>query len=211
MDLSFPRGNSVNDGIELEVCSLHYTSVDEACKRVVEYGRGAILAKFDVMGAFRTIPIHPEDRWLLGMRWNSLIYVDKVLPFGLRSALRLYNAVADAMLWVLMKMGGMDAIHYLDNFLLFGAPGSLQCAEALKKALDTCVCLGVPMAPKKTEGPSTKLVFLGIELDTVSLTLSLPQEKLEHLRGRSESGNAGSAALRESCCPLLASCNMRVA
>ena len=38
------------------------------------------------------------------------------------------------------------------------------------------------MAPKKTEGPSTKLVFLGIELDTVSLTLSLPQEKLERLR-----------------------------
>ena len=96
-------------------------------------------------------------------------------------------------------------IHYLDDFLLFGAPGSLQCAESLKKALDTCVSLGVPVAPKKTEGPSTKLVFLGIVLDT---TLSLPQEKLERLR---ESGNGGSAALRESWCPLLASCNMRVA
>ena len=53
---------------------------------------------------------------------------------------------------------------------------------SVKKALDTCVSLGVPVAPKKTEGPSTKLVFLGIELDTVSLTLSLPQEKLERLR-----------------------------
>ena len=103
------------------------------------------------------------------MRWNGLIYVDKVLPFGLRSAPKLYNAVADAMLWVLMKMGGMDAIHYLDDFLLFGAPGSLQCAEVLEKALETCVRLGVPVAPKKTEGPSTKLVFLGNELDTVSL------------------------------------------
>ena len=35
VDLSFPRGCSVNDAIEPEVCSLHYTSVDEACKRVV--------------------------------------------------------------------------------------------------------------------------------------------------------------------------------
>ena len=47
VDLSFVIG-----GVEPEVCSLHYTSVDEACRRVVAYGRGAILAKFDVMGAF---------------------------------------------------------------------------------------------------------------------------------------------------------------
>ncbi len=39
----------------------------------------------------------------------------------------------------------------------------------------------MPIAPAKTEGPATKLIFLGIELDTVSLTMSLPQEKLEHL------------------------------
>ena len=30
VDLSFPRGCSVNDAIEPEVCSLYYTSVDEA-------------------------------------------------------------------------------------------------------------------------------------------------------------------------------------
>ena len=37
VDLSFPRGCSVNDAIEPEVCSLHDTSVDEACKRVVAW------------------------------------------------------------------------------------------------------------------------------------------------------------------------------
>ena len=42
VDLSFPRGNSVNDGIEPGICSLRYTSVDEACKRVVARGRGII-------------------------------------------------------------------------------------------------------------------------------------------------------------------------
>ena len=45
MDLSYPRGASVNDGIEPEVCSVHYTSVDAACRKVVALGRGAILAK----------------------------------------------------------------------------------------------------------------------------------------------------------------------
>ncbi len=47
---------------------MSYTSVDTACKRVVATDRGCLLAKFDVEGAFRTVPVHPDDRWLLGMK-----------------------------------------------------------------------------------------------------------------------------------------------
>ena len=36
-------------------------------------------------------------------------------------ALELYNAVADVMLWILQKSDGVDGIHYLDDFLVFGA------------------------------------------------------------------------------------------
>ena len=39
-----------------------------------------------------------------------------------------------------------------------------------------CQYLGVPDNPSKTEGPCTKLVFLGIELDTISLTMCLPRQ-----------------------------------
>ncbi len=74
----------MNDRIDPALCSLHYTSVDEACRRVLALGRGAMLAKFDVQGAFRTVPVHPEDHWLLGMRWQGNTYVDKVLPFRRR-------------------------------------------------------------------------------------------------------------------------------
>ena len=38
------------------------------------------------------------------------------------------------------------------------------------------------MALAKTEGPATKIIFLGIEIDTVCMTLSLPQVKLVCLR-----------------------------
>ncbi len=58
----------MNDGIEREVCSVSYMSVDAACKRVVATGRGCLLAKLDVKGAFRMVPVHPDDRWLLGMK-----------------------------------------------------------------------------------------------------------------------------------------------
>lgn len=41
-----------------------------------------------------------------------------------------------------------------------------------------CKQLGVPVANHKTEGPSTKLTFLGIQIDTEAMQLSLSQEKL---------------------------------
>ena len=50
VDLSHPRGASVNDGLEPELCSIRYTSVDVAVRRVLALGQGSLLAKFDVEG-----------------------------------------------------------------------------------------------------------------------------------------------------------------
>ncbi len=65
VDLSFPKGHSINDGVEPELCSLSYTSVDRAVQRILRRGADARLTKFDVKGAYRTVPVHPEDRHLL--------------------------------------------------------------------------------------------------------------------------------------------------
>ena len=46
VDLSHPKGESVNDGIEPEVCSLQCTSVDEAVRVLSCVGPQAMMAKF---------------------------------------------------------------------------------------------------------------------------------------------------------------------
>ena len=56
---------------------------------------------------------------MTGMKWEDKVYVDKVLPFGLRSAQKLYNAVANALLWILVHFDGVDGLHYLDDFFKF--------------------------------------------------------------------------------------------
>ena len=71
VDLSHPTGASVNDGIQPELCTLKYTSVDEAVRVVLSSGSGTVMAKFDVQSAYRIVPAHPEDRPLLGMRWRG--------------------------------------------------------------------------------------------------------------------------------------------
>lgn len=181
LDLSFPPGSSVNDGIERELCSLKYTSVDEAVQIINKLGRGSLLAKIDVESAYRLIPVHPEDRLLLGMSWKGALYADASLPFGLRSAPKIFNAVADALQWIFGQESTLS-IHYLDDYLLFGSPESLECQLALDRTLITCHRLGVPIATHKTEGPSSQITFLGIELDTQAGILRLPHLKLVRLQ-----------------------------
>ena len=48
VDLSHPVGASVNEGIEPELCSLKYSSVDEAVKLILQQGQAAELAKLDI-------------------------------------------------------------------------------------------------------------------------------------------------------------------
>ena len=50
---------------------------------MAQLGRGALLAKMDIQQAYRMVPVHPDNRALLGMRWEGgVIYIDTRLPFG---------------------------------------------------------------------------------------------------------------------------------
>ena len=82
VDLSFPEGHSVNDGIDPQSCSLSYVTVDDIAARVRALGRGSLIAKCDIKHAYRQVPVHPQDRILLGMQWKNQFYVDTRLPFG---------------------------------------------------------------------------------------------------------------------------------
>ena len=149
MDLSYPIEASVNDGIDSGVCSLSYASVDDAADTIIQLGRDTYLAKLDIKSAYRMVPVHPEDRWLLGMRWKDEVYIDMVLPFGLRSAPKVFNAIADALEWIMWRNGVENSLHYLDDFLLIGKPQSGECDAALQLALSVCSELGVPIASDK--------------------------------------------------------------
>ena len=75
-----PGGARVNDRIDKEMCSLSYTSVDAVVERILDLGKNALLAKLDIKQAYRMVPVHPQDRLLLGMEWEEYVYVDKALP-----------------------------------------------------------------------------------------------------------------------------------
>ena len=169
MDLSSPKGASVNDFIDLSFCSLTY----------------ALLAKLDMKSAYRNVPVYPGDWRLLGVRWQGKTFVDTCLPFGLCSAPKLFNAIADALEWILVNQGGKIVdfvIHYLDDFLFGGRPKSDSCGRTLNLALQLCREVGFLVMSEKVVSPATEIDFLGFVIGTQAIEIRLPREKLSHIK-----------------------------
>ena len=82
---------------------LSYATITDAAHGITAYGRGAQLIKPDIRNAYRVVLIHPDDRWLMGMIWEDSLFVDTALPFSLRSAPKIFTALADAAEWMVRQ------------------------------------------------------------------------------------------------------------
>ncbi|XP_040273667.1 uncharacterized protein LOC120989530 [Bufo bufo] len=180
--LSYPAGGSVNDGIADELCSVSYTSFDAAVRWVQRFGQGALLAKMDIEAAFRLLPIHPDSLHLLGFQWEGCFYVDCCLPMGCAISCSLFDSFSSFLEWVVKQEAGWNSVlHYLDDFLFLGPAESRVCAILLHTMERVGARFGIPLAAEKTEGPSTVITFLGIEIDSVAMECRLPENKVSDL------------------------------
>ena len=76
----------------------------------------------------------------------------------------------------LATSAGFFVINYIDDFGGADTPSRAESAfEFLQFLLRD---LGVDEAKKKAVGPTTIMTFLGIQIDTEAMTVSVPQEKL---------------------------------
>ena len=166
LDLSWPDGFAVNDGIDKnyylgEWVSLRYPSIDDFTDLIASLGQGCLLYKRDLSRAYRQIPVCPGDIGFLGYSWRSRFYIDTALPFGLRSAAficqRVTNAIAHLHRW-----HGYNLINYLDDF--GGVEKPSKANEAFAQLGTLLSDLGVQEATQKAEAPSTNIEFLGIHL-----------------------------------------------
>ena len=73
---------------DISLSSLMYVLVDNAAQTILRMGR---LAKVDTEHAYRNVPVHPDDRPLLCMKWQGESLMDTVLPFGLQSAPKIFS------------------------------------------------------------------------------------------------------------------------
>ena len=176
--LSFPKGQSVNDGIAFEDSTVQYATVGQAISHIVSMGQGCFMAKTDIQSAFRIVPVRPQDYPLLGFKWRGKYYYDRCLPMGCASSCAIFEKLSTALEWIASKLSPDVAIlHILDDFL-FISPTFQSCQQALDRFIVVCQEVGVPLAPDKTVGPARMLDFAGIRLDTIDMSASLPPDKV---------------------------------
>ena len=143
--------------------------------------------KSDLKSAFHILGLSSKSwQWLIMKAQNPstgewMYFVDKRLPFGASISCTHFQCFSDVLCHIVefrLKVN-RKITNYLDDFL-FLARSIQRCNFMIRTFLNICEELGVPVSMDKTEWGTQIIVFLGILLNGVSLTLSIPLEKKAH-------------------------------
>ena len=108
----------------------------------------------------------------------STCFVDKNLCFGASISCANFQLFSDALQHIFEHEMGIkfSCTNYLDDFLFVHQEREI-CNLMVRKFLDICEELGVPVATEKTEWASPLMIFLGILIDRTNHVLCVPEEK----------------------------------
>ena len=160
----------------------NYSTIDDISSCIIP---GCYLATVDISSAYRAVPISPDQWTYQGINWPldgiDTLLKDTRLCFGLRCAPFIFSTISDFVVRCMNCLGYPHVINYLDDFSCFGSSFE-ECQQAQMVLISVLGHLGFSVSWKKCASPSTCVRYLGIDFDTVSMTLSLPKDKLEKLR-----------------------------
>ena len=180
IDLSFPTGASVNDGI-LKTTEPQYTLPTplDLADLMVREGRGCLMWKSDLSRAYRQLRVDPLDYPLLGIQHKGSIFVDICPSFGCRASGSAQQRVSNSVVHM-MRNKGHDVLAYVDDFCGIAASPH-DAHKGFNEFHALTDQLGLKLAPDKTSPPATNLEWLGFLFDSDELMISIPQEKLHEL------------------------------
>lgn len=139
------------------------------------------MVKVDLKDAYFTIPVHPKHQSYLRFIVGQEHYQFTCLPFGLSCAPWVFTKVMKPIAIFLRSMG-VRMIVYIDDILLLGDSPN-QVETHLQALVFLLTNLGfIINYSKSITTPTQKIEYLGLLVDSTSLHLSLPGEKLHQIR-----------------------------
>ena len=181
MDLSWPHGAAVNDGVDQKCyidgpATITLPTADYMADRVLQLGQGAFLYKTDLARGYRQLRVDPTDWPLLGFQHKGRYFMDLCPPFGLRSSAMCMQRTTEAISYIHGQQGFLSK-PYLDDF--GGAEATHDRATLALGTLQRIMAeLGVVEAAHKIHPPAQVLVWLGIIYDTLAMTMAIPEAKM---------------------------------
>ena len=165
-----------------------YPRIEDFKSLVLEKGSGCCIWKRDLSRFFLQIPLCPVEYPKVMFVWRQVLFFFAGLMFGLRNSGYQGQRVTNAVTWIHQRLGletdeeqMYSSINYSDD--IGGAETTEKRAVASFNALsDLLLDLGLEESIDKAHPPSTKMPYLGVQFDTVAMTMSIPPEKLQEVR-----------------------------
>ena len=180
-DCSRPSGKSVNDYCSSD-WKQKFARVDDASSMMSE---GCFFAKVDLKSAYRSVRLSENSQKVTGLKWNlngTDVYLkDTRLCFGAKLSPGIFHRLTQAVKRMMGRRGYDLLIVYLDGFLII-ADSKEKCAAALNCLIQLLRKLGFSIHWGKLVDPTQRITLLGIELDSLSMSMRLPSDKLQGFR-----------------------------
>lgn len=182
-DLSYPKGESVNAFTPENLKRTSYYDLDHAIANSIKAGKGCYYTTADFSAAFHRLPIKRDHwKWLM-MRANCPIdgkdyfFADKNLCFGSGVSCAIFQRVSNAIAHIFQKrVDSLRPTNFLDDFLQVEQLLEMSWNN-LREYQTLCQQIQFPLAENKTVEPTQIIIFLGMLLNSITQTVSIPVEK----------------------------------
>ncbi len=135
-------------------------------------------AAIDLKDAYFHVSILPRHRSFLRFAFEGRAWQYRVLPFRLSLSPRVFTKVVEGALTPLQEVG-VRILNYLDDWLIL-AQSREQLNDHRDLVLRHLSQLGLRVNWEKSKlSPVQRISFLGVELDTVSMTARLMEERAQ--------------------------------
>ena len=139
------------------------------------------MVKLDLKDAYFGVRKDTPDREFLKFRWQGNLYRFRVAPFGLASVPREFTKLLKPVIALLRRSGIRCTIYLDDLILLHSDPKVLK--RQLEIAAELLQCLGFTINwEKSVTDPRQVMEYLGFLINSVEMTMALPEKKMKDLQ-----------------------------
>ena len=133
-------------------------------------------ASLDLKEAYFSVNIRKEFRKLFRFRFDGILYEFMALPQGYTESPRIFTKLLKPVLGFL-RSRGHNLVAYIDDSLLQGDTKE-ECFDNVRETGELMDNLGYTVHPEKSVfQPNQRILFLGFLLDSISMTVSVSDEK----------------------------------
>ena len=176
LDLSYPRGASLNDHVDRNRFDNRNFALKLTC--IDDIVSDPVLFKVDVARAFRNLRVDPADCIKFGIKWQGLYYLDGAVAFGWVHGTAAFQLCSDSIAFI-MKKFGVNLHCYIDDYVAVAT--RYEADQYFDRLCDLLQDLGLPINQDKLTPPTKCLTVLGIQIDIQANTMRIYPNKLAQI------------------------------